>query len=200
MHNFLDSVVKKSLLRKEIWWSLFIVFIMVFSAFGVIFYGFASPSNKLRYGEYKFSVVQGGFAVTINNKNYVFQHFPGDLSSINVTSDIIEMLKNTKMLYLTYNQNQSMVGEIAATEFQFQSDLQNVGIFGATALTTPNEYGLPTINCDNATRFVPVIDFREANETAINSQGNCIILNAAYGEDFSRMTDRLLLGMLGVMK
>jgi hypothetical protein len=191
---------KRPRIRKEVLWSLIIVFIMVFSAFGVIFYGFATPGTKLQYGVYKFTLTDQGFVTTVNGKKYVFDHYPADIENVNLSAGVVEKMKGTRMVYLTYDPNQSAVGDIAASQFKLQSELQTIGIYSATALTAPNEYELPVVTCQNATPFVPVVDFRESNRTAVDLEGNCIVFDAVYGEDFSRLKDRLLYALLGVMK
>lgn len=186
--------------RKKLLWSLFIVFIMVFSAFGVIFYGFSAPEEKLKYGEQKFTMTQKGFMTRVGDKTYTFTHYPQDLERISASKEMTDWLKTTKMFYLTYDQNQSTVGQIAAAQFEFQKTLRNAGIFSVNAMTQENEYGLPVITCKNATRFVPVLEFRESNETLIAHEGDCVILEAYYGEDFYRLTDRIVYGILGIMQ
>lgn len=190
----------KPFIRKEVWWSLFIAFIMIFSAFGVMFYGFSSPSTTYRYNDVKFTATQQGFAATLEGKKWVFDHFPGDLEEFNVSASLAQGLRGTKMAYLTYNPNQTTVAEIASSQFRFQESLQQMGIYAAPAMTSENEYGLPVITCRNATGYVPVIDFRETNTSGIRTEGSCILLEAAYPEDFSKLTDRIVFGMLGVMK
>ncbi|MFH1511704.1 MAG: hypothetical protein ABIF10_08495 [Candidatus Woesearchaeota archaeon] len=186
--------------RKKLTWSLFIVFIMVFSAFGVIFYGFSAPETKLQYNEHKFTVTEKGFKTKVGAKTYTFGHYPQDLERISLDQGVIDWLKTTKMVYLTYNENQSTVGQIAAAQFEFQKGLKDAGIFGIVTMTKENQYGLPVITCDNATSFVPVFEFREANETQIVEESSCIILEAGYGEDYYMLTDRILYGILGIMQ
>jgi hypothetical protein len=186
--------------RQGLWISVFIAFIMIFSAFGVMFYGFTDSGTNLKYGDYSFTATQSGFFVKVAGKQYLFSHFAGDVSSINLTAGSTEYLKSTKMVYLTYYPNQSAVQEIAAAEFQVQKDLSEFGIYGAPAFTVQNDYGLPVISCRNATVYVPVIEFKESNVTEIAASKYCLVLSAAYSDDFSKLRDRLLYSMLGIIK
>ncbi|MFH0979172.1 MAG: hypothetical protein V1837_07800 [Candidatus Woesearchaeota archaeon] len=185
--------------KKQLWLSLFIAVIMVFSAFGVIFYGFADSSDIYRYNGYKFTPTTTGLLVKVQGKQFVVGSLPQDLVSINLSTAVANQLRQVKMLYLTYDPNSTSVQDIAAVEFQLKSDLANLGIYAAPAFTKTNEFNLPVITCLNATQFVPVIEFRDANKTSAAFDNGCIVLNAAYLDDFSRLKDRLLLGMLGVM-
>jgi hypothetical protein len=186
--------------KKSMWISLFIAFIMIFSAFGVIFYGYSESATKLKYGDFTFTAMQNGFATKIDGRQYLFTNHPAVVEGINISSEVVDKIKNTKMLYLTYDPNQSVVQEIAAVQFQFQSDLGNFGIFAAPAFTKKTEYSLPVVSCANATAYVPVVEFKESNYTGIDVLGDCIIFAAAYPEDFSRLKDRTLYGMLGIIK
>jgi len=186
--------------RKELWVSLFIAFIMIFSAFGVIFYGYTESPTNLKYGDYDFKLSNEGFYLDLEGKKYTFEHFPGDLDKINISESAIAQLKAVKMVYLTYNPNQSAVQEIAAVQYRMQNDLNAFGIYGALAFTAPTQYKVPVMTCSNATRFVPVIEFRESNMTRITEKQDCLILEASYPDDFSRMKDRILFGMLGIIK
>jgi hypothetical protein len=184
--------------RRNIVPGAFIAFIMIFSAFGVMFYGFSSPSSKFEYNGYRFEATQNGFVTNVEGRRYAFSNHPGSLEHINVSEGVADRIRGTRMLHLTYDPNQTVVNEIAAAQFQLQQDLDTFGIYGATAMTVENEYGLPVVTCSDATQFVPVLDFREG-DTSVELEGDCIIVNA-YREDFGRVRDRIVLGLLGVMQ
>jgi len=183
--------------RSKVGPSLFIAFIMIFSAFGVIFYGFASPNAKLEYNGYTFKQSTEGYAVKVQGQEYVFSNYPESLESINMSAGIFDLLSNKRMIFMTYNESQPAVGEIAASQFELQRSFQRMGGYSQNALTHDNRYGLPVITCVNATQFIPVIEFREG-DTGIVTEGDCIIASGTY-QDFNAIKDRLLLGMLGVM-
>ena len=59
---------------------------------------------------------------------------------------------------------------------------------------------MPIIACNDATLNVPVVYFKHGNATNIHIENNCIIAEASANADFIMVKDRLLYGMLGVMK
>jgi hypothetical protein len=192
--GFTEEMAKK----KNILPGAFIAFIMIFSVFGVMFYGFSNPGTKLEYNGYKFKSEQGLWVTSVDGRAYRFTEFPGNLERINVSSGVIDRIRGTRMVYLTYDPNQTVVQEIAGAQFQLQQDLAQFNIHADTAMTVENEYGLPVVTCADATQFVPVLDFRE-DETSIELVGNCVVVSA-YRDDFGDVRDRLVLGMLGIMQ
>jgi len=197
----LRKITKKLHIKKEALVSIFIALIMVFSAFGVIFYGYTNPTDNLKYGNFKFTQTQsGGYATDIDGKNYVFTDYPGYVDKINISGEAISGLIGKKMVYLTYDPNQTGVEEIATVQYQLQNELNSIGVFSRNAFTKPNDYHLPIITCANATQYVPVIEFRESNETRLDYGNQCYVLHAAYSEDFVRLKDRLLFGIMGIIK
>ena len=106
--------------RRNILPGMFIAFIMIFSAFGVMFYGFSSPSSKFEYNGYRFEATQNGFVTNIEGVRYAFPNHPGNVDQVNISSGIIDRIRGTRMVHLTYDPNQTVVSEIAAAQFQLQ--------------------------------------------------------------------------------
>ncbi len=78
--------------------------------------------------------------------------------------------------------------------------LNAYNIYLRRGFTTNNTFNLPAIACDDATSAVPVIYFRKGNATKIYLKNSCIIAEAPSNQEFIKAKDRILYGMLGVMK
>ena len=78
--------------------------------------------------------------------------------------------------------------------------LAQYGIFVRKGFTSNNSFNLPVVACSDSTPYVPVVYFRHGNSTNIHLDNDCIIAEAAENAGFIMVKDRLLYGMLGVMK
>ena len=177
----------------------FIGITMVFSVFGVIFFGFgAGSSGTVKYNGFKF-VDKGNFwSVNVNGREALFTYLPDEAASINVESSAVDRLKNVVQIDTTSEFNDTLAEPIALAQFQMGTTLFNFNIFVRSGFTS--EYpNFPTITCKDATQFVPVIYFKESNATNVHIENNCIIAEAANAADAIRLKDRLVYGILGII-
>lgn len=65
--------------------------------------------------------------------------------------------------------------------------------------TTNNTFDMPIITCEDATPVVPIIYFKQSNQTKVSLEENCIIVEARNNIDILRIKDRLLYSMLGII-
>ena len=73
----------------------FIGFIMIFSAFGVIFFGFGAGSGgTVKYNGLKFTDKGNFWSVKVNGREALFTYLPDELASLNADNATIEKLKN----------------------------------------------------------------------------------------------------------
>jgi hypothetical protein len=90
--------------------------------------------------------------------------------------------------------------------------LGQYNVFVRRGFTANSTYALPIITCNDSTENVPVVYFREGsatsttnrtnttNTTNIHLEGSCIIAEAKTNAGFVMAKDRLLYGILGVIK
>ena len=78
--------------------------------------------------------------------------------------------------------------------------LSQYNIYLRKGFTTNNSFSLPVITCRDSTLMVPVIYFRNGNTTNIHLEDDCIIAEAGSDADFIKVKDRLIYGMLEVMR
>jgi hypothetical protein len=187
---------RKSEKAKQVILSVVIALVMIMSTFGIII---GSQNNELRYGKYKFEVGNNQYATKINGKEMVFYSLPGQDEYINLSSIIINKLKEAYFISLTFNPNDKNNAQVLdLIRYDFSQTLGKTVINGV--INTSADYkDLPVITCENATLQTPVLLFNVSDNTSIIDINNCIYLNAK-GSEFLRLRDRLLYGYYGVMK
>jgi len=62
-----------------------------------------------------------------------------------------------------------------------------------------SESSLPVVICEDANNLVKVITLREAKETAIITEGNCIYVQGANGDEMIKAAERFVYSAMGVM-
>ncbi|MDO8740557.1 MAG: hypothetical protein Q7J54_03195 [Candidatus Woesearchaeota archaeon] len=192
--------MKKRRMNKQVLVTLFLAFIMVFSTFAVIFDRYTNVV-KLKYNGHSFSQNGNLFATKINGNNVYFDNFPKNVEDINLSSDIVSRISNTKMLYITYDISQDTRKIMGKTQYDLQNALwQNFKIYAAASLMNESSYNLPVVSCRNATASVPVMELSYSNETGASLEGNCIFVYSTNEAELIRLKDRLLFGLFGIIK
>lgn len=180
--------------KGAIYVAIFIAFIMVTSIVG-FFYG-GSEEERFSYNGFLFERVGEKWVTTVDGKRIDFDYLPNDVNYVNLSEEAKMTIINSKMIYITYSQNQSNLEEIALAQFSLSQRLSELNIFLQSALAEENEFGLAVIDCQNATAFVPVIKFKWSYKDEIIINDNCIVLDG----NPSKLKDRLLYGIYGIIK
>lgn len=188
--------------REKRKWGLiiFIVFIMIGTSFSFVFYGFSNTTERVKYDEYTFTNQNGVWTAKINGKEAAFSFQPKDAENVFAFDDSFKRLQGRLEIDITYDFNNTFKEAIALAQHQLGLTLANYGIYLRRGFTANNTYNLPIITCKDATLAVPVVYFRYGNTTNIHVENDCIIAEAVNNADFIRVKDRLLYGILGVMK
>jgi len=176
-------------------------FIMISSVFGVIFFGYNTDgTTTAKYNGFKF-INKGGFLSTnVNGREVLFSYFPSDVELIPIDSETINRLKDKLEVDVTSEFNDTLSEAIALAQFQMGITLNNFNAFVRNGFTSENPSNFQIITCRDSTDFVPVIYFRSSNETRIYLKNDCIIAEAASDVDVIRIKDRLVYGILGIIK
>lgn len=180
----------------------FMALILISSVFAVIFFGFSSggTTSSLKYNGLKF-VRQGDTWVTnLNGVPAVFSFFPADVEFIDLSPETAGMLRDKLEIDATVDVNNTFIKDISLAVFQMKSQFGNYNVFIRNGFTTENEFNLPKITCEDATPSVPVVYFREGNETRIYRNESCVIVEADNNLDFGRAKDRLVYGAFGIIE
>jgi len=177
----------------------FMAFVMIGSVFGVIFFGNNRQENKAKYNDFLFVQKQEGWSTDIDGREVFFNYLPDDVADLELEKNVLGAFGNLVELDTTSESNNSFKEQIALAEHQMVLALSNFNIYVRGGFTAENEFGMPVITCGDATPNVPVIYFRESNETKVYLQNNCIIAESKDGPDFLRIKDRLLYTILGIL-
>lgn len=183
--------------RTKIIMSIFIAFIMITSVIGFMFGQYAT--QKFKFGKYTFTRTDQGFSLIINKQDVYFDYFPTEANLTNFSQGIDERVKASKMLYLTYDFNTTHAPALGKAAYDLTLSLNKFGIFVQPAFTNQTSFNVPVITCANSSMFVPVLYFKEANQTRAYIEANCIILEGDSDINFVRLKDRLLYGFFGIL-
>jgi len=182
----------------------FMAILMVGSLFGIIFLGFRSGGSAgaatVEYNDLKF-INRGTFwSTNLNGIEAFFTYIPTELELILTDDNAINRLKNLVELDITSDFNDTYAEGIALAQFQMGSVLNNFNVFVVRGFTRENTANFPIITCNTATAHVPVIYFKQGNVTKIYLENNCIIAEAGAHADIIRLKDRLVYGLLGIIR
>lgn len=177
---------------------LFIVFIMLGTSVSFVFFGFSPQSEVVKYNGIKFTRLQDRWEAKINGRNAAFSFLPSEVE--NTPSEGSGRLQGKFEIDSTYDSNSTHKEAIALAQHQMGLTLAQYNIFLRKGFTTNNTFNLPVITCNDAAQNVPVVYFKYGNLTNIHAESNCVIAEAASNQDFLKVKDRLLYGMLGVVK
>ncbi|MCK4589931.1 MAG: hypothetical protein KAT77_05800 [Nanoarchaeota archaeon] len=153
----------------------------------------ATPS---KYNDFRFQFQNGQWTTTINNYAMNFYSHPAELEDIEVPNP--ENL-NSPLIYVTFDPNATNEYiALSRLKLDLTSQLTNI-YFSHGILDTSEEYDLPITTCQNASAYIPVIKYQESNETYIDYNNNCYILNAQSNIDYLRLTERIIYHLTGVI-
>lgn len=185
---------------KAKFFSIFIVVIMTASVLGFFIGGGRSGEQSIEYNGYNFVRKDNGWMVLLNNRQLYFDYYPEQVSDIEVSKEIIDKF-DTLEIDITNNANTTSPESIALAQYMIKQNIESTtNTYIRQGLTGENDFSLPIITCDDATQAVPVLYFKESNETKIYAENNCVMVEARTEIDFLRIKDRLLYGFFGIIK
>lgn len=190
---------RKSRIKKEKIWGIFIVILMVGSAFGIIFGGYANSSETIKYNGHKFTATPQGWQTKIDGKYYLFTFSPNNLEDMPVDNSFDDLIGNSPQIDFTSDPESPYTQTIAQVQFDIDQLLMSMNKYSQTGFTAENEYNSSIFTCDR-TNVVPLLYFKEGEETSISVEGSCIILSATNNDMFFALRDRVIYSLLGVME
>jgi hypothetical protein len=176
-----------------------IIFVMVTSALGVIFGGYANIYDKYEYNDIEFVDLGRTFRAEIDGRVLDFGFLPEQVENIEMDERMVTALRNSAEIDFTYNYSSPAAGEMALVIFQMQEVYLKEIKFIRTGSLTENEFEQPIITCSDSTPSVPVIVIRMGNETQIRQEGNCFFAEASRASDIMVLRDRFVYSILEVM-
>jgi hypothetical protein len=185
-------------MNKKVVMGLFIAFIMIFSIFGFVVDFAARPSvQKVKYGDYKFRIVNQQYITEINGQERVFAVFPGDIEYISMPDDVRQLLSKP-VLTVSYDPKSGIAENLGEAQYYFELQLQDVKVI-ERALTDNEGTELPQRTCADATESQPVIEMSQGDDSSIKAEGYCIKMVARDAFDLYQQTERIIYLLLGVM-
>jgi len=174
--------------------------LMVLSPFAAMFYGFNDQTSKRSFGKYRFTRQSYGYEANINGKTENFIYFPGDIESINVSSEALSLIKGKQYMIMTSDPADPLNQSIAYMEYNSDKVLKDLNKT-KMGFAYVNETATRTkITCENASAGMPVIYVRKANESAIRAEGNCLFIEARQQDEILADFERVFYIMIGVME
>jgi len=164
---------------------LFIISIMVFS---VLYYGLDSTGQeKVSYKNLDFVQTTAGWqAYTDSGEKIVIMSNPDDVEHLNTSASFLS-LNGLSKVYMSINPYDN-VGA-ALQDFE-----RNVHLSSPLVISCYEDNDrcadLPIKRCPDASPSVGVLIFKEANETVVTFENNCMTIE---GKDLLKITDKLIL-------
>ncbi|MGV8141343.1 MAG: hypothetical protein ACP5NW_02795 [Candidatus Woesearchaeota archaeon] len=177
----------------------FIVFSMVVSIFAIVL---DNQSQSIPdYNKYSFAFTDVGYKTKINNKYLDFYYYPADLENINMSSDIISLLKNSQSIGFVFDPEDNVTDNllyIDVIRYDLQTQLDKTVDFGISQNST--KYILPVMDCSSAAEYYPIIiiDTSSDDGFAVSDNPYCIVMNARL-KNILAAKDRLVYSYYGVM-
>jgi hypothetical protein len=184
---------------RNILWAVFITVLFVGSYFGYTM--LQNPTSEDSYNGTRFEIRDNMYYAKINGIAVAFYYHPTQLSLLNVSPDIPNIITSNPILYLTSDVQDNLTEAVALSKYELSNLLSTFfTVHTINAFTENTTYNLSTVTCLNATGTMPVLYFRESNETSIVLNSSCIIINAKNPRDVIAAKDRLSYAILGIMK
>jgi flagellar basal body-associated protein FliL len=180
--------------------SIFIIAVMVLSTLGVVIFGFTDSGQNSDYGGIGFKQANQKWSAKINGISYQFNLHPTQLDSLNVSSNVMSMLKNAQVVGITYDPESALKQEMALAQYELSSVLQQNGKLVVNGFTKKTSFKVPVITCGNSSVETPILIMEDGNSTHIRSDSSCIILEAGQDGEFIALSERLQYGFLDVIK
>lgn len=176
--------------------TLFIALSMIVSIFAIVL---DNQGHDLVYNKYKFSLIDTGYRVKVNDKLYTFQYFPAELETYNLSQQTKDTITNSQGLAILFDPNSSQddLTYIDYSRFSLDEAITKPVYFAITSESAI--YQFPVLSCENSTKEVPFIFFNISSVSSIEQYGNCIVLNARLREIIA-VQERIAYQELGIMK
>lgn len=188
---------RKKLFSKEGILTLVIIFVMTSSVIG--FMWGKDSSNTMKYKDFTFLRANSQWVLKTKTFDFAFDYFPSEIESILIPNEAAQKIKGTVEIDITYDFNSTYSESIASVQYSMEQNLKAFDIYIRKGFTSNNTYSMPIITCNDSTEIVPVIYFKESNETKVFIENNCIIAEGSSEIDFIKIKDRLLYSFLGII-
>ncbi|MDP3919140.1 MAG: hypothetical protein Q8Q35_04545 [Nanoarchaeota archaeon] len=171
---------------------VFFIMLMALSAINIGLNNEEEEQEVIVYNGLEF-VYNNGWETTLSDgKVLSLTYRPDGLVNETIGSVDFGSLYYVQKLYLSSDLSTSNLGY---SLYDFQNNVDTLAKV-VTACYEDNEacVELPLITCEDATDKIGVVEFREANETFVTFEDNCLTIE---GKNLLKVTDKLLLDYYG---
>jgi hypothetical protein len=116
------------------------------------------------------------YEVSSDKGIFTTYYHPQQLNNIEISQEVISVIKNTNFFYLTFDPQQSDLSYVDYLRFDLKNNIPQAIYFEEGITRESDVYNLPLITCQNATPYVPVIFLKNSTMTNITMIDNCINL------------------------
>ncbi|MBT4540679.1 hypothetical protein HOC35_04145 [Candidatus Woesearchaeota archaeon] len=191
---------KKSFFNKKNIIGLLIAFVMVSSLLGAWQGGYVAMD---KYKDFKFRSKEYNVFGKIDGEWIQFKYHPTELESIEASPEALQTIKDSKMIYVTFDPEDKQIGAIELARIEiiesFSSEFNIYPVVGVT-MNSSQYQAYPLMTCDNATSIIPVLYLKSSNETKITKEGDCIYVYGSNNIEFKPLQDRIRYSVYEVME
>ncbi|PIY60053.1 hypothetical protein COY95_03815 [Candidatus Woesearchaeota archaeon CG_4_10_14_0_8_um_filter_47_5] len=192
--------------------TLFIAAIMILSVFGIIT-NQNSDENSNKYNGFTFKQKDNMWVTTVDKAEYRFVELPYQIEQLPAEAAAVDAVRNARAVAVSFE-----MGNVSAAELEQElayvdyarlnlhaalGTLNKYVVMGVAAENTT--YALPYVSCEQATEQMPVIFFMPVNSSAersskISYNNYCILIEPVTSFDSLSLSERLTMGVLGIIK
>tara|TARA_Y100000310_G_C20607128_1_gene776105 strand:- start:854 stop:1405 length:552 start_codon:yes stop_codon:yes gene_type:complete len=173
---------------------IFIVFIMTFSILGFIGGSFFTEDENIKkYKNHIFYRDSQGWRFQVGNEIYYFQYLPEQLTNYSMNFPTYNLFSEGK-LYFGYEPGVNLNTDLAMSKLGTFFYNRNLVVVRA-CIKEKGCPDIPIIDCATKTSLV----FQKTNNTIIESINKCLVLNAKDEVELTKVTERLLYNLLGIL-
>ncbi len=178
---------------------IIIILLMVMSVLGI----WQGDPSKQRYRGHTFTSDGAYVTTNVNDAKARFHYAPQTVEHISVPKSATDLLINAQSITVLFNPADPRVEDIETIRLELTAyDIPTVLQKQANSAITSQDpaYFLPIVSCENATALNPIVYITSANASYITQEGSCVIMSSQSSYDMYVLKDRLLYGVMGLIK
>ncbi len=166
---------------------LFFMLIMISSALNM----HNEEEDVVEYKGHKFVKADNGWLTYLENeKPVIVLNNPDELKNLSINYVNLNLFNYLQKIYITYNPKERV--RKALQEFSRELKFTPL-MLPACTVDVPECSNLPLKDCNSTSSNIGVILFREANESNVYMDNNCLVIE---GKELDKVVDKLILEQL----
>jgi hypothetical protein len=169
-----------------------IIILMTVSVLGVVGGSFFSEDGNEKYNGFTFINTNNYWSLRINGEEYSFQYLPTELENLTLPAESLDF--SLGKVYLGFKPADTINWEGSLNLLAFTLYKQNI-MPQESCLIEEGCPDIPIINCQEN----PGIIIVSGDETSYTQDQKCLIMTATDNQELTKLTERLIYKLLGVM-